>query len=285
MANVLLDTRTDTHRPKWGDEEIYDEYEKEGIEIVSEEQLPDGAILRTVVEYKTNEKDQKVKVIKKIKVYKKKIRINKRVEARKKWRKFGECALAPPGPEKGITSIGDDVSLDLSSKSEDLTSKRSKDVVNLGIVCRQCGKTGDHWTLKCPYLKEKGFKEKEVSDSRENSSGPITSGKYVPPSMRGHRMDSPSGESTRFKRDETATIRVTNLSEDTKDMDLAELFRPFGPISRIFLAKDKVTGLSKGFAFINFIHKEDAALAIEKLSGVGYDHLILHLEWAKPSNK
>ena len=45
--------------------------------------------------------------------------------------------------------------------------------------------------------------------------------------------------------DETATIRVTNLSEDTRESDLQDLFRPFGTISRIYLAKDKNTGQSK----------------------------------------
>ena len=48
-----------------------------------------------------------------------------------------------------------------------------------------------------------------------------------------------------FVTDESATIRVTNLSEDTRESDLQELFRPFGPISRIFLAKDKYTNQSK----------------------------------------
>lgn len=38
---------------------------------------------------------------------------------------------------------------------------------------------------------------------------------------------------------------MTNLSEDTREDDLQELFRPFGGISRIYLAKDKVTGASK----------------------------------------
>ena len=42
---------------------------------------------------------------------------------------------------------------------------------------------------------------------------------------------------------------MTNLSEDTRESDLQELFRPFGPISRIFLAKDKQTNQSK---VINF---------------------------------
>ena len=48
-----------------------------------------------------------------------------------------------------------------------------------------------------------------------------------------------------FFTDETATIRVTNLSEDTRESDLQDLFKPFGPISRIYLAKDKITNQSK----------------------------------------
>ena len=81
--------------------------------------------------------------------------------------------------------------------------------------------------------------------------------------------------------DEAATIRVTNLSEDTRESDLQDLFRPFGGIQRIYLAKDKTTHQSKGFAFINFHRREDAAKAIAGVSGFGYDHLILNVEWAK----
>ena len=62
-------------------------------------------------------------------------------------------------------------------------------------------------------------------------------------------------------RDETETVCVTNLSENTREQDLQDLFRPFGDISRIFLAKDKNTGQSKGFAFITFRTREDAAKA------------------------
>lgn len=51
--------------------------------------------------------------------------------------------------------------------------------------------------------------------------------------------------------DDNATIRVTNLSEDTRETDLQELFRPFGSISRIYLAKDKNTGQSKVSAHLN----------------------------------
>jgi translation initiation factor 3 subunit G len=81
------------------------------------------------------------------------------------------------------------------------------------------------------------------------------------------------------------TIRVTNISENTTEADLQELFQRFGRISRVYLAKDKETMVSRGFAFVSFVHKEEAAVAMEKLQGFGYDHLILKLEWARPSAK
>lgn len=49
--------------------------------------------------------------------------------------------------------------------------------------------------------------------------------------------------------------RVTNLSEDVTEGDLQELFRPFGPISRVFLAVDRTTGENRGFAFVNYHHR------------------------------
>ena len=81
---------------------------------------------------------------------------------------------------------------------------------------------------------------------------------------------------------DTAAIRVSNLSENVVESDLQDLFRHFGTIARIYLAKDKMTNQCKGFAFINYYKKEDAAKAIQALNGYGYDHLILNVEWAKP---
>jgi len=48
---------------------------------------------------------------------------------------------------------------------------------------------------------------------------------------------------------------VTNLSEDTREDDLRELCRRFGPIQRVFLAKDRHSGLSRGFAFVTFVYR------------------------------
>lgn len=68
----------------------------------------------------------------------------------------------------------------------------------------------------------------------------------------GSAMD--TGDSGRRQRDENS-VRVTNLSEDVTEADLQQLFRPFGPISRVFLAVDKTTGENRGFAFVNYHHR------------------------------
>ena len=119
--------------------------------------------------------------------------------------------------------------------------------------------------------------------------------KYVPPSQRGQfasamglkgagslaGLASRSGTAD-MNRDQN-TIRVTNISEETTEADLQQLFQVFGRISRVYLAKDKETMQSRGFAFVSFVHRDEAAMAMEKLQGYGLNHLILKLEWARPS--
>jgi len=65
--------------------------------------------------------------------------------------------------------------------------------------------------------------------------------------------------------------------------ELQHLFGQFGHITRVYLAKDRQTQRSRGFAFVNFVRKEDAKNAMEALAGYGFDHLILQIEWAQPS--
>lgn len=110
--------------------------------------------------------------------------------------------------------------------------------------------------------------------------------RYVPPSLRdggGTRRGETMGNPRQARDDNT--VRVTNLSEDIRERDIQELFSPFGQIQRIYLAKDKVTNNSKGFAFVSFLRKDAALSAIMHLNGYGYDNLILSVEMAnKPNN-
>lgn len=108
------------------------------------------------------------------------------------------------------------------------------------------------------------------------------SGKYVPPSMRESQKPGMGGNLR--GRDDTTAIRISNLSEAMTEADLEELVKKIGPHSKMFLARDKNTGLCKGFAYVHFKSRRDAATAIELLNGHGYDHLILNVEWSKPQN-
>lgn len=71
------------------------------------------------------------------------------------------------------------------------------------------------------------------------------------------------------------------MSGDTTEGDIHDLFRRFGSISRVYLARDRETNICKGFAFVSFVLRDDAAKALQAINGYGYDNLILRVEWAK----
>ena len=110
-----------------------------------------------------------------------------------------------------------------------------------------------------------------------------TGGKYVPPSMRGGAGSRGAGESMGRpgNRDDLPTLRVTNVSEDTTDQDLRDLFGAFGRVARVYIGRDRATGASKGYAFVSFDDRTAAERALQKVNGMGYDNLILTVQWSR----
>lgn len=82
-------------------------------------------------------------------------------------------------------------------------------------------------------------------------------------------------------RDDLPTLRVTNISEDTQENDLRELFGGFGRVARVYVGRDRETGAGKGFAFVSFEEKANAQKAMDKIHGKGYDNLILSVQWSR----
>lgn len=254
--------------------------------------------IRTTVEYITNDLGQRLKVTRKVKKVTKTVSINRHIVERRGWKKFGDCANAGPGPEYNVTIQSPEViSLELRAKNrdeEDETKEESAlDKLQQGssiVVCSYCKEPG-HFSLKCPKRSQLAPVRAANDDlglgpdlppgAAGLGGGAGAADRYVPMHLRAG-----GGGSARFDaRNEEPTLRVTNLSEDTTEADLQELFRRFGHTTRIYLARDRVTNQSRGFAFVNFSNRSDAATAIEKLNGHGYDNLILHVEWAKPKTE
>ena len=120
-----------------------------------------------------------------------------------------------------------------------------------------------------------------------HGGGSSTGGKYVPPSMRsgagrgaGESMGRPGGVGG-GSRDDLPTLRVTNISEDTQENDLRDLFGGFGRVARVYVGRDRETGAGKGFAFVSFEERSSAQKAMEKVHGKGYDNLILSVQWSR----
>lgn len=102
--------------------------------------------------------------------------------------------------------------------------------------------------------------------------------------MRGAGGARVAGDSMRGgpgNRDDLPTLRVTNISEDTQENDLRELFGNFGRVARVYVGRDRETGAGKGFAFVSFEERAVAQKAMEKVNGKGYDSLILSVQWSR----
>ncbi len=62
-------------------------------------------------------------------------------------------------------------------------------------------------------------------------------------------------------------IYVGNLSRDLSESDLREAFAAFGEVSSSSIIKDKFSGESRGFGFVEMPNKDEAEKAIAALNG------------------
>jgi cold-inducible RNA-binding protein len=62
-------------------------------------------------------------------------------------------------------------------------------------------------------------------------------------------------------------IYVGNLTREVTEDDLREAFQAFGTLESVALVKDKFSGLTKGFAFIEMESESEGKAAIAGLHG------------------
>ena len=73
-----------------------------------------------------------------------------------------------------------------------------------------------------------------------------------------------------------------NLNFDLTDALLREVFARLGGVERAEVMKDRWTGVSRGFGFVDMVTREDADNAIGELDGAELMGRILKVAIAKP---
>ncbi|PYJ51819.1 MAG: RNA-binding protein [Verrucomicrobia bacterium] len=77
-------------------------------------------------------------------------------------------------------------------------------------------------------------------------------------------------------------LYVGNLSFNTTENELQELFSQAGAVQEVTLMQDRFTGKSRGFAFVTMGSEQDAQNAISKLNGQTVEGRALTVNEARP---
>ena len=85
-----------------------------------------------------------------------------------------------------------------------------------------------------------------------------------------------------MQKDMEKKLYVGNLSYNTTADDLRTLFSQAGVVETVDLIKDRESGRSKGFAFIEMSTQSEAEKAISMFNGQNFDNRALKVNIARP---
>ena len=77
-------------------------------------------------------------------------------------------------------------------------------------------------------------------------------------------------------------IYVGNISRTATEQDLKEAFEAFGAVQSVAIIKDKFSGESRGFGFVEMPNKEEGDKAISGLNGKDLKGRTLTVNEARP---
>lgn len=79
-------------------------------------------------------------------------------------------------------------------------------------------------------------------------------------------------------------IYVGNLSYNTREENLRQLFEGYGEVVSVNIVSDKMTGRSRGFGFVEMASNEEGQKAIDELANHELDGRNLNVNEARPRN-
>ena len=79
-------------------------------------------------------------------------------------------------------------------------------------------------------------------------------------------------------------IYIGNLSKDTSEPEIRDLFSKFGTIRSIYISKDIFSGKCRGFGYIE-MEGHEARAAIKGLNGISVDGKFIKVKFETPRFK
>ncbi|KAI5970159.1 NOP15 [Candida margitis] len=123
--------------------------------------------------------------------------------------------------------------------------------------------------------------EDDDSDDQEQSEDEESITQSIQPSASGHRVNkvisktTTADSSNKSKTPKAGVIYIGRLPQGFQEQELKTYFQQFGPIKQLILSRNKKTGKSKHFAYIEFESVEVAKIAAETMNNyLLFGHLI-----------
>ena len=79
-------------------------------------------------------------------------------------------------------------------------------------------------------------------------------------------------------------IFVGNLSFNTNEDELRQMFESYGQVDRVSILTDRDTGRSRGFGFVEMASDEDGEKAISALNGSQFGGRTINVNEARPKS-
>jgi cold-inducible RNA-binding protein len=79
-------------------------------------------------------------------------------------------------------------------------------------------------------------------------------------------------------------IYIGNLADDVSEEELGQSFEPYGKTNSVSIVKDKVSGQSRGFGFVEMSSNDEGQAAIDGLNGKNLKGQSLNVNEARPKS-
>ncbi|XP_010792159.1 ELAV-like protein 2 isoform X2 [Notothenia coriiceps] len=114
------------------------------------------------------------------------------------------------------------------------------------------------------------------------SNGPTCNNTSNGPSTISNNCSSPVESGS--MEDSKTNLIVNYLPQNMTQEELKSLFGSIGEIESCKLVRDKITGQSRGFGFVNYVDPKDAEKALNTLNGLRLQTKTIKVAYARPSS-